>query len=262
MRLLTVDVGGTAVKAAVFRDGAIAEGPIATPRAEVAVPALADWIDRHFPAPVDGIAVAVPGFVGGDGRARYFGDGRWIEADLAAAIRGRRPGAAVGVWGDAEAAAAAGAGLAPSPRLHLTLGTGVGMAVLDETERIVRPHRDGCFIPAVLRLGDGMRVWEALSPTALANLEATHGRERACGPFAARLAALLGVLAPLFQPQAVTLSGGLLARLPALVEETARRLPAALPYWYAPAFGFPRLVGLPDPVHSGLHGLARLMTDR
>ena len=72
MRVVTVDVGGSGVKTAIFLDGRLVAPPQTTSHAEVDLARLAPWLRTRVAGTVDAVAVAVPGMIAADGRRTRF----------------------------------------------------------------------------------------------------------------------------------------------------------------------------------------------
>lgn len=260
MRVVTVDIGGSGVKTALYGQGACLAQPAGAALAEAGVPAIGRWLRRRHPGPVDAIAVAIPGMVGpAAGQARFYLAPAWIEADLAADLTAAFGAIPIVLSNDAEAAAIAAAAEVAPPLLHLTLGTGVGGALVDERGRIVRPHGGASLNVSMIGAGAAGPAWKSLGATALGDLERDRGRDAALEVYAGRIAILAGTLAMMAQPRTITLSGGIPASYPGLEAAVALRLPGRLPHWYAGMFGVPAVRVLPDAAHAVLRGLDRIV---
>ncbi|WFR67929.1 ROK family protein [Curtobacterium flaccumfaciens] len=154
--VLCLDLGGTAVKAAVARDGAVVDhheqpigddGAIPTIRRAAEVLAARGAVGPSGPGSFDRVAIAVPGIVDRDRNTLTAAYGKYrdlLDADLDAWCR-RELGAPATIENDARAAllgeTASGVAVGATDAVLMTLGTGIGTAAMTDG-RLVRGVHD------------------------------------------------------------------------------------------------------------------------
>ncbi|MEO6204884.1 MAG: ROK family protein [Mycobacteriales bacterium] len=133
--MLTIDLGGTRVKAALFDRGAVGDLVVVDHGADALEPALQavdQLIQRLAPHGVKAVGLCVPGLVDDEGRVVAL-PGKLegiVGADLVGWLRARTGGSAI-VVNDAIAYGVGAAAELPGRTVVVTLGTGVGTAVIE-----------------------------------------------------------------------------------------------------------------------------------
>lgn len=258
MRVLGVDVGGTAVKTVRWDGGVSVAQSVPTPRDDPSGARTADLIASIVAVgpPVEAVGVAVPGIVDdAAGVCRTSVNLGWRDVPIGALVA-ERVGLPVAVTHDVRAGAVAerltGAGVGrPGGLLFAPVGTGLALASVDEAGVPIGTAWAGEV--GQLRYGagphQGLRVEELASAGGLARrfgvTEAREvlaameaGDERAAELWAETVEALAEVLAwavALTAPGTVVIGGGLARAGDALFDPLRRALGERMAWFPEPA---------------------------
>lgn len=217
--LVAVDTGGTKTLVASFlEDGRIGEQfKFPTPPDKIDyVIMLKDVLETHFGnETVDAIVIAMPGIVK-NGVAVWCNNLKWMNFDVAQALKGVLGGAPLFVENDANLA-----GLAetrqlkeiPSLALYVTIGTGIGSGII--TDGVINPAlRYSEAGRSLVEFDGAVREWETFASGK--SIYQAYGKyakditsKRAWHQIADRISRGFLAIIPVLQPDVVIIGGSI-----------------------------------------------------
>ena len=237
MKIRAIDIGGSAVKTALFEgDARKLKGPYNYE--ELGRPphwgSFESWLASRIDLGVDCVAVSCAGVVDPrHGIVQHCGVAGWTDRPLADNLRALSRRARVVTLNDAEAHLSAHIGDRPGPLLAAAMGSALGLAISDEQGRILRTRPSRPLELGVLRLATSAarkQACAALGRPGYDELVAGKGEAKAVEQLGYRLGAFLAELTGAFMLRSIVVSGGFAAhhwdRLrPAVEREYRQSLP-------------------------------------
>ena len=223
MKKIVVDIGGSGIRIARVVGGAL--GQIKRPSVH-SMSQLADAIISEAGGKPYAVAVSVPGFVNAyAGTVRLCRLYPWAQGGFSGTLAERLGTKKVFLVNDGEAHALA---MLKYPGIRfgaicLSFGTSVGFGMIDSNKKIVRSLSGENWDIGGMRLRTSCstkEAWYALGSSGLKELEHSIGTN-AYPRFGYRLGAFLGDLTEIFHPLTIALTGGIIQKHWAAMQNNA-----------------------------------------